>query len=176
MLDLGCGTGLVGAAIAPLARTLVGVDLLPGMLAKARTGGRYARFEQSDLHAMMQREPSASYDVVTAADVFVYVGKLDDIVREAARLLRPEGLFAFSVESLDALTRGAGAADGQQGFRLNPTGRYAHSSACLRRLAADHAFRILEAKDTRGRIDQGKPVGACLTLRRRSGAPAPTPT
>ncbi len=176
VLDLGCGTGLVGAAIAPYARTLVGVDLSPGMLAKARAGGRYARLEQSDLHAMMQREPSASYDVVTAADVFVYVGMLDDIVREAARVLRPGGLFAFSVESLDALARGGAAGDERPGFRLNPTGRYAHSIAYLRRLAADHAFRILEAQDTGCRIDKGKPVDAYLMLWRHSSAAAPTTT
>jgi len=39
VLDLGCGTGLCGPLLRPLARTLVGVDLSPKMLAKARQRG-----------------------------------------------------------------------------------------------------------------------------------------
>ena len=36
MLDLGCGTGLAGAAFRPLVDWLVGVDLSAGMIAQAR--------------------------------------------------------------------------------------------------------------------------------------------
>src|SRR5262249_44669513 len=36
ILDIGCGTGLAGALVRPLARKLDGVDLSPGMLEKAR--------------------------------------------------------------------------------------------------------------------------------------------
>jgi predicted TPR repeat methyltransferase len=36
MLDLGCGTGLAGAAFRPQVDWLVGVDLSPGMIAEAR--------------------------------------------------------------------------------------------------------------------------------------------
>ena len=49
---------------------------------------------------MMKAEPASSYDLVTAADVFIYVGRLDALC-EVCRLLRPSGLFMFSVESLD---------------------------------------------------------------------------
>jgi len=167
VLDLGCGTGLVGTAIAPLARRIVGVDLSSGMLAKAAAAGRYERLEQADLVEMMEREPPSSYDVVTAADVFVYLGRLDGIVREAARLLRPGGLFVFSVESLDALAVGAIPDADAPGFRLNATGRYAHSIAYLRGLASAHAFRILDVSDLHGRIEKGKPVDAYLMLWRR---------
>ena len=37
MLDLGCGTGLAGAAFRPLVDRLVGVDLSPGMVAQAES-------------------------------------------------------------------------------------------------------------------------------------------
>ena len=46
VLDLGCGTGLVGAAIAPFARHLVGVDLSQPMLEMARARNLYQRLEQ----------------------------------------------------------------------------------------------------------------------------------
>ena len=36
VLDVACGTGLVSFALAPHAREVVGIDISPGMLAKAR--------------------------------------------------------------------------------------------------------------------------------------------
>jgi predicted TPR repeat methyltransferase len=125
VLDLGCGTGLVGEALAPFSRGIVGVDLSPGMLEKARERGCYTRVENADIVEMMRRERASTYDVVTAADVFIYVGKLDDAVREIARIIRPGGLIAFSVESLDAPSAKADAAAARRGYRLSPTARYA---------------------------------------------------
>ena len=43
MLDLGCGTGLCGAALRPFVDRLVGVDLSPAMIAKAAAKGIYDR-------------------------------------------------------------------------------------------------------------------------------------
>src|SRR5271169_5311550 len=45
MLDLGCGTGLGGAAFRPLVDQLIGVDLSPAMIAKADAKGLYDRLE-----------------------------------------------------------------------------------------------------------------------------------
>lgn len=171
-LDLGCGTGLVGAAIAPFARRIVGVDLSPGMIAKARESGRYARLEAAELVAMMRGEPDASYDLVTAADVFVYVGRLDDAIREIARLLRPGGIVAFSVESLDALSAEADASAHGRGYRLNGSGRYAHALAYLDRLAREHGFTSIERRDVTLRLDHGEPVEGYVVLWRAGETPS----
>ena len=164
ILDLGCGTGLSGAAIAPFARQLVGVDLSAKMLEKARERSLYSRLERLDLLTMMQGEAASSYDVVFAADVFVYLGKLDELVNQAQRLLRPGGLFAFSVESLEALTDNASTLSGQRDYQLNITGRYAHSVAYLARMAAHYGFDVLSTTDTQSRLDKGKPVQGYLAL------------
>ena len=50
---------------------------------------------------MMRNEPSGSYDVIIAADVFIYLGKVDEIVQEIKRLLAPGGRFALSIEALE---------------------------------------------------------------------------
>ena len=168
VLDLGCGTGLSGAAIAPYARRLVGVDLSAKMLEKARERNLYNRLEHLDLLTMMQAEAASSYDVVFAADVFVYFGKLDELVDQAQRLLRPGGLFAFSVESLDALTDSTDALSDQRNHKLNITGRYAHSSAYLARMAAHNKFEVLSTMETQSRLDKGKPVQGYLVLWRRA--------
>jgi predicted TPR repeat methyltransferase len=164
VLDLGCGTGLSGVAIAPHARQLVGVDLSAKMLEKARERNLYHRLERQDLLAMMQGEAASSYDVVFAADVFVYLGKLDELVIQAQRLLHSGGLFAFSVESLEALTDGAPALSDQRDYQLNVTGRYAHSVAYLSRLAAQNGFDVLSTTNTQSRLDKGKPVQGYLAL------------
>lgn len=168
VLDLGCGTGLSGLALAPYAGKLVGVDLSAKMLDKARERNLYHRLEQLDLLTMMQREASASFDIVLAADVFVYLGRLDELVNQARRLLRPTGFFAFSVESLDALTDDAASPSNRPDYKLNVTARDAHSIAYLARMAAENGFDVLSTTDTQSRLDRNKPVQGYLALWRRA--------
>src|SRR5579863_10533580 len=49
VLDLGCGTGLGGAAFRPFADWLAGVDLSPAMIAQAATKGLYDRLVTAEL-------------------------------------------------------------------------------------------------------------------------------
>lgn len=158
VLDLGCGTGLVGVALAPFARRMTGVDLSSGMLKKARERNVYHRLEHLDLLEMMQHEPASGYDVIVAADVFIYVGKLDELVREARRLLNRNGILAFSVETPDE------QADGRTEYRLDRTGRYVHSSDYLSRLASAAGFEIQAMAQAQLRLEQGKPVNGYLVI------------
>jgi len=169
VLDLGCGTGLVGAAIAPFARRLVGVDLSPRMLEKARERGLYHRLEHADLLSLMEREPASSYDIIAAADVFIYLGNLAGIVREAARLLRAGGLFVFSVEAIETMgeTRPPPANAGTQprnDYRLLASGRYAHAADYLRSLARDNGFGKVDIAAADIRLERGVPVRGWLAM------------
>ena len=164
VLDLGCGTGLVGQEIAPHTLQLTGVDLSEKMLSKARARNVYHRLVHSDLLSMMRDEEASSYDVIVAADVFIYLGLLDEIVSEARRLLRTGGFFMFSVEALDALPDKAGDAEDHIEYKLNPTGRYAHSSAYLNKLASIGNFKPLNMVFTQKRLEEGKPIMAWLAL------------
>ena len=168
VLDLGCGTGLSGVALAPHAERLVGVDLSAKMLDKARERNLYHRLEQADLLTMMEREAAASYDVVFATDVFIYIGRLDELVVEVRRLLRPRGFFAFSAESLDALVDDPSLTPERRDYKLNMTARYAHSSQYLTRLAIEHGFEVLSIVGSQIRLEHGKPVHGYLSLWRLS--------
>src|SRR4029077_18883888 len=53
MLDLGCGTGLAGAALRPQVDWLVGVDLSPKMIEEARRKGVYDRLAVGDIAAFL---------------------------------------------------------------------------------------------------------------------------
>ncbi|MFO1311370.1 MAG: tetratricopeptide repeat protein [Burkholderiales bacterium] len=167
ILDLGCGTGLMGVELAPFVKNLTGVDLSTKMLDKARARNLYTRLEQADLEVMMRGEQDASYDAIVAADVFVYVGKLDALAEQAYRLLAPGGLFAFSVESADALEGDSRVTT----YRLESTGRYIHAKDYLGDLARNCGFEEVALLDTYGRENYGKPVAAYLCVLRRPDAP-----
>jgi predicted TPR repeat methyltransferase len=166
VLDLGCGTGLVGLEIAPYASQLVGVDLSVKMLEKAQARNLYHRLECADLVTMMQGEKSSSYDIVISADTFIYVGKLDDVVREVKRLLCPGGFFAFSVEALEAVPNANLNERDALGYRLQetPSCRYAHSLAYVSRLASDNDLKIRESKAAHLRMSNGKSIKGYLVL------------
>ncbi len=163
VLDLGCGTGLMGVALAPLfpiAARMVGVDLSPRMLEQARRRNLYARLVEADLAGMLKAETAAGFDVVTAADVFVYVGKLDEVTAEIKRVLRPGGLFAFSVETFDA----GAETESTRGYRLNPSGRFAHTLEYADRLAAQCGFAVLDMATAPLRVEHGLPLQGLLAL------------
>ena len=104
ILDLGCGTGLCGVALRNQKRRLVGVDLSPKMLHYAADRGVYDETHVGEVHAFMRATPDASFDAIVAADVFIYIGALDELFEHAARILRPGGWFAFSTEEWPTAT------------------------------------------------------------------------
>jgi len=148
--DLGCGTGLMGPKLRERdlgVEWLEGVDLSSGMLQKAREKERgYDRLICGDLVDVFeagQDGESPVFDLVVAADVFVYVGDLQPSLAAAARCLaKPHGLVAFSTE---APPRSGSANEKEQpvaegGFRLAETGRYMHSAAYVRTTAEACGF------------------------------------
>ena len=96
-LDLGCGTGLCGPLVKPHVRHLTGVDLSAAMLAKAGTLGVYSELVQGDLVSHL-RATQRRYDLVLAADVFIYVGELDGVFSAVSDATLPGAVFCFSAE------------------------------------------------------------------------------
>jgi predicted TPR repeat methyltransferase len=133
-LDLGCGTGLCGPLLRPIARQLEGLDLSQAMLDRAAMRGVYDRLTKADLVEHLRQTP-ARHDLVVAADVFIYVGELDAVFAGVARVLRPGGVFCFSVEH----------ADDDRPVALNAQLRYAHSLPYLQGLAQRHGLRLLRS-------------------------------
>jgi predicted TPR repeat methyltransferase len=160
VLDLGCGTGLVGVEIASRSRRLTGIDLAPNMIERARARDIYTLLRCEDLVTALSRE--ARYDVITAADVFIYVGKLDAVIPAIRGALRPGGLFAFSAEAVAS----------PAGYRLGLMGRYAHDAGYLQGLAAENGLAVELLRETRIRFEHRRPVRGWLTVWRAPGASA----
>jgi predicted TPR repeat methyltransferase len=155
MLDLGCGTGLGGAAFRPFVDWLVGVDLSPAMIAQAATKGLYDRLIASDIAACLADEitDKAAYHLVLAADVFVYVNDLAPIIASAARVLAPDAVLAFTVETH------AGS-----GVKLLPTLRYAHGEAYVRTVLGDAGLTVAHLDKTPVRTEKGVPVDSLVVV------------
>ncbi|WNG28677.1 methyltransferase domain-containing protein [Cystobacter fuscus] len=146
VLDLGCGTGLAGPLLKPLARNLEGIDLSTGMLDKARERGVYDALHAGEITARLAASP-ARPDLIVAVDVLVYFGALEPLFAQVARRLAPEGLFAFTVEKST-----------EPGYRLQPSARYAHHLDYVRHCALLAGLHpVVEREDTLRR-QAGQPV------------------
>ncbi|QWW68291.1 class I SAM-dependent methyltransferase [Rhizobium sp. WYJ-E13] len=163
-VDLGCGTGLLGPEIRTRVAQLEGFDLSQNMLVKAAEKHVYDHLAQADLS--LSPEASGLFadgarhraDLVTAADVLMYLGNLENVFAILDELLAPCADFAFSVE------------DGGEGngFHLAPSLRYAHSETYVEGLAVAHRLQILKTVKTTIRKDGGKPVLGILFLTRKT--------
>jgi predicted TPR repeat methyltransferase len=155
MLDLGCGTGLGGAAFRPHVDWLVGVDVTPAMIAKARAKGLYDRLEAQELQQFLasELEPAAQHHLIIAADVFGYVSDLAPVVAAAARVLAPNGLLAFTAETHEG-----------DGAVLQQTLRYAHGAAHVREAVADAGLRLVQLEPVSTRTENGNPVAGVVVV------------
>lgn len=166
VLDAGCGTGLCGPALRPYARHLVGVDLSPRMIERARTRSDYDDLVVAELTAFLAAR-TAVYDLIVSADTLVYFGRLESVLTAAAAALRPAGRLAFTVERLEDVA----TADG---FHLDPSGRYRHAEAYLRRVLTEVGMAVETLKTVTLRLEGGQPVvGFLASARKRSADDQP---
>lgn len=146
-LDLGCGTGLCGPLVKPNVDRLIGVDLSAAMLDKAQALAVYDTLAHSDLSDHLA-QTTQRHDLIVSADVFIYVGALEAVFEGAARVMDVGGVFCFTVEKAhDAVD-----------WQLTKDMRYAHSASYLRRLAAQHGFKVLRLMEHPIRHDQGRAI------------------
>jgi predicted TPR repeat methyltransferase len=147
VLDLGCGTGMTGVPFRNAAKTMTGVDLSPRMLERAARrvmpDGRrvYDSLLECDIVAALSAS-EAAYDLILAADIFIYVGDLHDVFSSVRRALRPSGLFAFTIEVWD----------GSEDYRLLHTRRYAQSAAYIVNLTREAGLHEVRRRDATLRL------------------------
>jgi len=151
-LDIGCGTGLVAEAFGGNVARWTGIDLAPRMLDLAQAKGLYARLELADAAAFLAADDTA-WDLVTAADLLIYLGDLRPLFAGVARRLAPGGLFLLTTERT---TEAEGAC------RLRPTGRYAQSDAHIAETAAAAGLKVVASEAAVLRQQHGEDVAGTL--------------
>ncbi len=151
ILDLGCGTGLAGVAFAPIAKTLVGMDLSESMLEIAEKRQLYQRLIHGSITENLN--DLGCFDLVIAADVFPYIGDLSALFEKIHELLNPNGVLAFSIEK-------TAKAD----FILQKNIRYAHHIEYITRLADTYQFEIIALESAILRKQHHQNVDGYITI------------
>ena len=157
VLDLGCGTGLAALPLRPFSDWIVGVDLSSGMLVQARTKGMYDRLIEKEILAFLasEAEIGGHYQLVLAADVFMYFDDLAPVFSAVAKVMDSSGLLAFSIETHE---------NGH--VILRDTLRYAHSEAHVRAALASSGLNVLSLNLASTRIEKGVPVPGLIVVAR----------
>jgi ubiquinone/menaquinone biosynthesis C-methylase UbiE len=90
VLDVGTGAGALALALAPLVREVVGIDLVPELLAEGRKRAP-ANVELIEADATALPFESSTFDVVSTARTLHHVPRPELVVAEMNRVLRPGG-------------------------------------------------------------------------------------
>ena len=164
VLDAGCGTGLCGTILRPYARSLHGVDLSGGMLAKAAGRAVYDKLDEAELTAWLAAHRGA-WDLIVSADTLCYFGALDAAMAAAASALRGGGHLVFTVE----LTAGQDAPAAPE-FQLHAHGRYSHTESYVRQVLAAAGLEPLQLDQVVLRKEATRPVAGLLVGARLGAA------
>src|SRR4029079_12042703 len=134
---------------------LTGIDLSPAMIAQAAAKSLYDRLAVGEIEAFLVGEAATGkrYDLVLAADVFVYLNDLAPTLSAIARVLAASGVVAFTVERNSA-----------DGVKLLPTLRYAHADAYLRQTLEAAGLAVAHLAAASARSEKGIPVDGLVVV------------
>jgi predicted TPR repeat methyltransferase len=165
VLDIGCGTGLMGAAVRGQAATLDGVDLSAAMLEKAAAKKLYDHLFQADLVSFMAGHEGA-YDAILGAATLIHFGDLKPLLQAASRCLRDGGLLVFTLFHAEAAADAGYAVAANT--RLAQSGCFEHSASYVEGLAPETGFDVLQLDKIVHEHDQdGDPVAGLLAVLQR---------
>jgi len=147
IIDLGCGTGLMGEKLKDISSYLTGVDLSEKMLEQAEKKQIYDEILKKDiLEAITQIDKS--YDLVVSTDVFIYIGDLSEIFEKINIIMTKNGLFGFSIE----------LAEDNTDYKLQHTGRYAQSLRYIHELIKKNNYQLCMSEKTVVRMEHHQPI------------------
>lgn len=143
VLDLGCGTGLVGEKIRPFAKNLIGIDLSEKMLSLAKQKNLYDELSLDDINESIKKY--SNLDLVIAADTLVYIGNLSKIFEQLYTAVKVGGMVIFTIEKTSKYP-----------YELQKTARFAHSKKYIKELVKKYNFDILLQQNAFLRKHNGK--------------------
>lgn len=130
ILDLGCGTGLVGLNLKHSCNRLEGIDLSQKMLNQAQSKNVYDNLTHVDILEYL-KTADLNFNYYFAADVFIYIGNLSDVFYLIKHRNKSPGKLLFSTEHNE-----------KDGFFLEKSGRYSHSESYIKTLCDEFDYQL----------------------------------
>ncbi|MEO1703313.1 MAG: methyltransferase [Pseudomonadota bacterium] len=162
LLDLGCGTGLVGMMLMERCQHATGVDLAEKMVEAADERSAYdALFVNEAVHFLEEyaksKDPAHQpFDLIVAADVLPYIGALEPLFDGIAANAEPGALLAISCETLPNL---------HTGWSITPNQRFAHAKKYIHDMCERAGFLDVELfEEITVRTEQGAPIPGYLMV------------
>ena len=152
IIDLGCGTGLLGSEVKPFCRYIEGLDLSQKMLDEAKKKSIYDRLVKQDILGYLANA-KLNFDYFIATDVFIYVGDLADVFHLIKSRNKTRGKLVFSTENCDG-----------DGFFLEKTGRYSHSKVYIDSLCKKFGYQLCHFEIQPLRKEQNQYVSGGLYI------------
>ncbi|MDG2118680.1 MAG: tetratricopeptide repeat protein [Gammaproteobacteria bacterium] len=152
VLDLGCGTGLVGEEIKDLCPRIEGVDLSKSMLRIAQEKNIYAQLTHADIVDFLSTK-SLNFSLLIAADLFIYVGDLTEVFHQIKSKSTCGGKLLFSTEHTK-----------KNGFHLEQSGRYSHSKLYIEKLCEKFDYDLCYFEEVPLRKDKTDVIAGALYL------------
>jgi len=165
VLDLGCGTGLVGERLRPICARLEGVDLSADMLRIAQEKGVYDHLQQADIIEYLRDRPGR-YDAITCAATLIHFGDLAPAFAAVARALRPGGVFALTLFPNTEAPEAFGMA---LPHNLAQGGVFRHGADYVVGVSAGAGLDAVRIEQALHEIREGEPVTGLLVVCRQSG-------
>ena len=137
VIDLGCGTGLLGFELNKYFDYIEGIDLSSSMIQEAKKKNVYNKLSKIDIIEYLSTE-ILDFDLFISLDVFIYIGEISDIFKLIKSRNKRKGKFIFSTEH-----------NSKKDFFLEKSGRYSHSKKYIDNLCKKFDFQISSFKKTK---------------------------
>jgi SAM-dependent methyltransferase len=103
-LDLGCGQGRLAIVLAEVCKNMVGVDLTPEVIARAKeyaleAGRKNIDFVVADALSYAQKQASGTFDLILLTEVTFFLPEYREVLKEMHRILKLGGVIAVSFRS-----------------------------------------------------------------------------
>lgn len=131
VLDLGCGTGMIGIMLSDVAVLLKGVDLSVQMLRSAQLKGVYTEFDVIAADKALTEE-TRHYELITAAGLMAYIGDVAEFAKKLLGRLQPGGVVIFDFEAVSDTTT----------YRLTEEGLFIHNADYVKQSLEKTGFEI----------------------------------
>ncbi len=146
IIDLGCGTGLLGEKLKTSDNRLIGVDISAEMLAKAADKNVYEQLVQSDIIEYCPNIPPQAF--VVAADVIGYIGDIKTLVQQVF-----PRKFAFSAAIND---------NSVDNFKLDISGRYVYNSNYISAILTQTGYTDISSQEVVLRTENDSDVNGII--------------